>query len=92
LARGFGRVALRFELVRPAVTVVRVARRDERVGGRAMAIEAGGLKIRPVRSADLGTFVPVRPSHHRLSGMPVTMSADERSMSVSSIRSTKTPP
>ena len=35
------------------------ARRDEPLGHRAMPIEALGLKVRRVRSADVGPFVPV---------------------------------
>src|SRR5207245_7778957 len=56
--RGF---ALRLQLLGRAVAVVRAAGRDERAGHRAIAIEAFGLKVGPVRSADVRPFVPVEP-------------------------------
>ena len=53
------RVALRFQLFRRAVAVVRAALRDEARRHRAIAIEPLGLKVRTVRAADLRALVPV---------------------------------
>ena len=44
-----------------AVAEVRVAVRQKAFGRGLVAIEPLGLEIRPVRSADLGTLVPLEP-------------------------------
>ena len=56
-----GRFALRVELLGRAVAIVRAAALDERSRHRTIAIEAFGLKVRPVGSADVRPFVPVEP-------------------------------
>ena len=56
---GFAGVALRLQLLRRAVAVIRAALRDQRVGHRAMTVDALRLKVRTVRAADLRPFVPV---------------------------------
>ena len=53
------RLAFRFQLVRPAVAVVRLTLGDELGRHRAVAIDATGLKVRLVRPADLRPFIPV---------------------------------
>ena len=89
-----GRLALRLQLVRRAVAVVRVAARDEpRRPSRDADRGARDWKYGRVRSADRRAL---RPSRARASagrrGCLSTMSVDERSTSVSSMRRTNMPP
>src|SRR5881296_1145137 len=58
-------VALRLELLRRAIAVVRAALRDEARRHRAIAVETFGLKVRSVRAADFRTLIPVetQPPH-----------------------------
>ena len=56
---GPGRIPFHFEFFRRAVAIVRVARRDQPLGHRPMPLEALGLKVRGVRSANERSFVPV---------------------------------
>ena len=54
-----GRLPLGFQFVGSAVAVVRSTRSHQLLRHRTMALEALRLKVRAVRSANLGPFVPV---------------------------------
>ena len=89
----FGRLALRLQLLRPAVAVIRVARRTRRRGRRAVLRQTLALQVRRMGAADDRALVPVeaKPPQARR-GCPSSMSADDRSASVSSMRRMNAPP
>ena len=85
----FGGLALRLQLLGRAVAVVRVAAGDE-----PLAPSRGSDRAAPTGSTGrsgpptIGPSSQSRPSQRRPSRMPSTMSADDRSTSVSSMRRT----
>ena len=58
-ASGLGRLTLRLDRLGRTVAVVRPPLGHETIGHRAVAIEALGLEVRRVRSADVRPLVPV---------------------------------
>ena len=58
-ASGLGRLTLRLDRLGRTVAVVRPPLGHETIGHRAVAIEALGLEVRRVRSADVRPLIPV---------------------------------
>ena len=60
-ASGLGRLPLLLNRLGRAVAIVGASLRYQAIRHRAIAIEPLGLKVRRVRSADVGSFVPIEP-------------------------------
>src|SRR5258708_4414570 len=60
-ASSFCRFAFRLELLRRAVTEIRLLLFDELIGHRAMPVETLRLKVRPEGTANERAFIPIEP-------------------------------